>query len=326
MSNILTSNKLISSIKRRAMIPSDQVTFENLDFLEMLNEEILYFGVQHLMSTYEEYLVTFQDFPLTANQVSKEFKIPSRAIGNKLRGLFYVDTSGDLYELARIALEDLPNYNNNAINFANGFSSAFYIQDNKVILVDEVPFSGGSLRMYFYLKPNKLVEEKRAGKITAIDTISGTITVDNFPANLSQLGKVDLVQADSPNKILKYDLTPTATSAPTKSLTLNPADLPSDLVIGDYLNFAGETIVPQFPTELHAILAQRVAVACLEALGDAQNLSLAKSRLEQMEKSTLSTLDNRVESANQKIKNNRSTLQQSVRGNYGVGRSGKIGG
>ena len=326
MSNVLTSNSLIKSLKRRAMIPNDQETFEDSDFLDMLNEEIQYFGIPHLLSTYEEYLVVSQDFPLTSGTF--EFDIPERAIGNKLRGVFFADssdTSGEnLSDLTRIKLEDVPDYSNYNNNFINGTNSVYYVKDNKLVLVDEQPYSGGSLRMFFYIKPSKLVEEDRAGVISNIDRTAGTITLSNFPVDFSNLPLMDFVQTKSPNKILKYDITPTSVNSNTKTITFATTDIPSNLVVGDYVNFAQESIVPQLPTELHGILAQRVAVAALEALGDFEGMDKAQSRLSKMETATLTILDNRVESDVEKIRNRDSALQQTGRGGSGFGRRGKF--
>lgn len=321
MANELTSNKLIKSIKRRAMIPSDQDTFEDQDFLDMLNEEIQYFGIQHLLSTYEEYLVAKQDFSLEQDKF--EYPIPSRAIGNKLRGLFYVDSSENLFDLSRINLKDAASYTNYNSNFVNGLSSVFYVQDNNIVLADEVPFTDGFLRMYFYLKPNVLVEEDRAAVIDAIDRDTGDITLNNVPDGFSSLPPMDFVQVNSPNKILDYDKTANSIDTNTNIINFTSSDIPDNLAVGDYINFASESIVPQLPTELHAVLAQRVAVAALEALGDFEGLARAQQRLEMMEKSTLTILDNRVESAVEKVRNRNSSLQETVSGN-GIGRRGKF--
>lgn len=320
MSTVLTSNKLIKSIKRRAMIPTDQSTFEDSDFLEMLNEEIQYFGVQHLLSTYEEYLVTYLDFPLEVDKT--EYEIPSRAVGNKLRGLFFVDSSNNLFDLSRIELKDLPSYTNN--NFVNGFSSVFYIQGNKIVLVDEVPFTEGSLRMYFYLKPNNLVEEKRAATISEIDRTTGEITLKNIPDGFSNLPPMDFVQVNSPNRVLLFDRTPTSINTSAKILTFDVDDIPSELVVGDYVNFACECIVPQLPSELHPVLSQRVAVAALEALGDIEGKNSAEVRLAAMEQSTLRIIDNRVETAVEKVRNRNSPLQETTLTRSGVGRKGRF--
>ena len=60
----------------------------------MLNEEMQYFAVEHVLKTYEEYFVVFDDFALSSTKF--EYDVPSRAIGNKLRGIFYTDTSNNL--------------------------------------------------------------------------------------------------------------------------------------------------------------------------------------------------------------------------------------
>jgi hypothetical protein len=64
-------------------------------------------------------------------------------------------------------------------------------------------------------------------------------------------------------------------------------------------------------------LAQRVAVACLEALGDEQGLMAAQRRLEMMEKSSNDLIDNRVEGAPEKITNRHGTLREAVGGRRG---------
>ena len=190
-------------------------------------------------------------------------------------------------------------------------------------MADEVPFTDGSLRMYFYIKPNVMVTNDRAAVITAIDRNTGDITLDNVPDGFSSLPPMDFVQANSPNKIMDIDKTANSIDTNTKIINFDTTDIPDVLAVGDYINFASESIVPQLPTELHAVLAQRVAVACLEALGDFEGLARAQQRLEMMEKSTLTILDNRVESAVEKVRNRNSTLQETTLGN-GYGRRGKF--
>lgn len=319
MSNVLTSSRLINSIKRRGMIPSDQNTFTDQDFLDMLNEEIQYFGVPHLLRTHEEYLVTSVDLDVTSD--SFEYEIPSRAIGNKLREVSYVDpTTNSVFELSRISLEDLTYYNE---NFFDNRSEAFYVQGNRIILVDDVPFNSGKLRMHFYLKPNTLTLENRTGIITSIDRTTGQISVADLPDDFANLPLMDFVQSSSPNSILGFDITPSSVNTTTKTITFTTTNIPDQLVIGDHVNFSGETIVPQLPTELHPILAQRVAVAVMEALGDAQGVQIAQSRLDMMEKAVTDLIDNRVEGAPEKINSRHSPLRESVLGSTGNRRKGR---
>lgn len=315
MSGVLTSTKLIKSIKRRAMIPSDQNTFTDEDFLEMLNEEIQYFGIPHLLRTHEEYLLTSQDFTLDGSQ---KYEIPYRALGNKLRELSYVVTdsetgtlsSGDqIYELSRISLEDLPDYNNFS---TSRYTQAFYIENNNVVLLGEIPTAGAALRMHFYLRPNTFVLAERAGVVQNIDRTTGVITLESFPDAFASVPQMDFVKHQSPNIILDFDKQPTSVDSSTRTVTFATTDIPDTLQVGDYLNVAQETIVPQLPVELHAILAQRVAVAALESLGDQEGLAAAQRRLEMMEKSSNDIIDNRVEGAPEKINNRHGTLRQAV--------------
>lgn len=313
MSNVLTSSRLINSIKRRGMIPSDQRTFDDADFLDMLNEEIQYFGVPHLMRTHEEYLVYSVDVSLVSGQSS--YAIPERALGNKLREVSYVtnvsgitgsNTGEQIYELSRIKIDDLPDYNNYA---SSTYTNAFYIKNDKIVLLGEIPQDNSVLRMYFYLRPNTLVDEDRVGVIESIDTVGGVITVTTFPDNFSSIPQMDFVKSKTPNTILSYDAQPTAVNSVTRTITFDADDLPSDLAVGDYLCNAQETPVPQLPVELHAVLAQRVTVAALEALGDQEGLVTAQRRLEMMEKSTNDLIDNRVEGALEKITNRHGPLR-----------------
>jgi hypothetical protein len=326
MSGVLTSSELIRSIKRRAMIPSDQNTFTDEDFLEMLNEELQYFGIPHLLRTHEEYLLTFEDIPLSNGD--GKYPIPYRAIGNKLREASYITNvsgltsnpgSEQVYELARISVEDLPDYNNYA---SSRYAQAFYLENNNLVLLGEVPITDAVLRMHFYLRPNTLVLDSKAGKIQSIDAATGTVVLESFPTEFSSSPDMDFVQDKSPNIILGYDKTPTSVDSATRTVIFNADDIPGDLVVGDYLNIAQETIVPQLPVELHAILAQRVAVAALEALGDQEGLVAAQKRLEMMEKASNDIIDNRVEGAPEKINNRHGTLREAVINRRGFGRGG----
>jgi hypothetical protein len=80
---------------------------------------------------------------------------------------------------------------------------------------------------------------------------------------------------------------------------------------------AGESCIPNVPTELHAILAQRVACRVLEAIGDTQSLQNANSKLQEMEGKAGVILDSRVEGAVHKVVN-RGVLR-NIRGRFSRG-------
>lgn len=315
MAKPMTSDQLIKSLKRRAMIPSDQSTFDTEDFLEILNEEISTGILPYLLEQKEEHLVNYVEVDISGNSSPLSFDIPYRSVGNKLRDVSYIDSSGNAYELSRISLEEISDYSSNSSTIQGG---VFYLENNSVVIPNMTSQSGSKIRMYFYLRPSSLVQVKDAGKILSIakGATETVITLDNFPSKFSNDVKFDIVGSASPNKLKKFDVDKITTNSNTKSVTIANEDVPSDIVVGDFICEAQESPFPQMPTELHTILAQRGAVYCLESLGDTEGLSNATRRLNDMEKAVTNLIENRVEGAPQKIKTRHSPLRDAVSGAY----------
>lgn len=317
----MTSDDLIRSLKRRALIPTDQSTFSNEDFLEILNEEIDTGILPYLLEQHEEHLVNYIDLPadLTA---PFEYEIPYRAIGNKLRDVALIDSSGNIYELSRASLEELSDYQSFTTIDDTG---VFYVENNKIVMMSVNASPNSKIRMYFYLRPSSLVLEKESGKITSISTgaTETVITLENFPSKFSNNPQFDIVGSRSPNKLKKFDITASQTNSNTKSVTISNDQLPDDLRVGDYLCQAEESPFPQMPTELHPILAQRGAVYCLESLGDTEGLGNAVRKLQSMEKGVTNLIENRVEGAPQKIKSRHSPLRDAIIGRWNTRNRGR---
>ena len=390
MSSILTSDRLIATIRRRAFIPRSQETFSNDDFLEMATEEINLGIMEKLINARGDYLVYYTDLPMVDGTTT--YTIPNRAHGNKLRDAHIVDSDGKvIYELSQISLEELIDFNQ---DYTFQKRTNFYMENDCLKLHEDLIKVGHSIRMWFYMRPNKLVQNARAGvinqvssstevdklsplsgtvsgisisataaivtstahgltsgkvivtgsdstpvidgthTITVLDTntfsvpvvtsVAGTsgswskaidvkiITLATLPTHFTSALKYDVVGAESPNKLVHFNNFPNTVNTTTKSLSFSAKACPS-LVVGDYVTKAEETIVPNIPTELHPIVAQKVAIACLEAMGDEQNKQSAERKLASMEKSAISIISNRVEGAPKKIKNRFGTLNSGKR-------------
>lgn len=312
MARPLKTAKLIKSIKRKGMIPEDQGTFDTEDFLEMINEEIQMHALPHLLTVHEEYLVYSLD--VAVEEGKQSYDIPYRAVGNKLRDVQFVDSNGEIIrELSRISLEQISDYRNGNNSSSTGL---FYVQNNKIVLIGTAPQQNSSLRMFIYLSPSDLVEEDEVGVISAIDRVTGTISMSNFPTDFSAILEYDFVSCKNPNTLVSFNVDAVSTDATTKSIILDVDDISDDLKVGDYVCKVEETPVPQLPSELHPVLAQRVAIACLEALNDTEGISNAQRKLMESEKATWDLVDNRVEGANQKITARHGTLTQAVNSRF----------
>jgi len=312
----LTSSTLIDAIKRIGMIPATQSTFTDDDFLALANEEMRIALVPSVMQYHEEYFVVDSD-PITLETNKNNYPIPYRAIGNKFRELFYQDTNEDLVSMSRISPDDRPYYQQNHLQ---GTYVYFYIRGNDVVITPDVSTNPvGSLVFSYYLRPNDLVSEDRVATITAIseDTDTTTYTVDQVPTGMNTTVMLDILQTKPGHKTRKFDINCTSVNSTNLTITFDNDDLPDDVEVGDYIAFAGECIIPQVPSDLHHVLAQRVAARCIQALGDQNGLQAANVRLTEMEIKTGFLVDNRSEGNPQKIVNLKGLLRSSKIGNNG---------
>lgn len=308
--NILTSDKLIASIRRRAMIPNDTATFEDSDLLEIANEEIDVEILPSLLSLNEEFLVTHVDIPLVDSQT--RYEIPYRAVANKLREVVLV-SGNNLYEVTRTDLEYLADYSGWNLNTGN---NVVYVENNEIVFASVNSVNNyDHLRVYYYRSPSRLVETDRVGQITFIDKANGIVRVDHFPDNYSNLPTMDFVSGSVANKIYNFDIAPTSVNKNVKEIYFNSADIPDTLQVGDYLCESQETVIPQIPSEMHPVLAQSVAVHVLESLGDQEGLAAARSRLDKMSKNVMGMTENRIEGAPRKIIARHSPLMSALSGN-----------
>lgn len=307
MAKVLTTSGLIKSIKRRAQLPTNQNTFKEEDFIDMINEEIKVGLLPHILKVHEEHYVVSEDQPLLIDQ--RRYEIPYRAIGNKLRDLSFIDTSGNTYELSRISLEELSDYEN---SYSSQNRNVFYVENTDVVLPNSSYSQTGTLRFYFYLSPNELVSEGLTTTITSIDRSTGTITLSEFPEDFATLPLMDFIGKRSPCKILGYDVVPVSINRTSRTVVVSPDSIPERLTVGDYVCKAEESPVTQMPVELQPVIAQRVACHCLEALGDTEGLASALRKLQSIEENTLYLIDDRVEGAPQKVKSRHGTLREAT--------------
>lgn len=306
MAKYLTSSTLIDSVKRRAMIPENQQTFLEADFLAFANEEMDLGCVPHVLSFHEEYFLYTELVTLSAN--TSRYPVPHRAIGTKLREVAYQDNSGNIFEMSRIKVDDIPSYQNN--NIQNSFT-LFYMEGNDLVLIPIVGANPiGQLRFTYYIRPNELVPEDEVSIITGVNLTTGVINVSSIPNTFTLATNFDIVQTKHPHQTIAIDVLALGIDTSANTITFSPTNLPTNLSVGDHIALAEQTIVPQIPSDLHSMLAQRVAARCLEALGDAQGLTTANLKITEMEKKTGDVIDDRVEGAPLKVVNKHSTLKR----------------
>lgn len=314
-SGALTTKKLLVSIKRRCMIPTSQDTFSDSDLIDFLNEEMQIGIVPKLLQMKEEFLV-FDEYVRILPSISN-YSVPERAIGSKLREVSYSDNSNsdyaNEYEMTQIGVDERYNlWSTNTVETSNW--KRFYMEGSDLVLFPSVSTNPvGYIRFFYHIRPGMLVNDSEVAVVSNIDRTTGTILLSNAPTKFQSSTQYDFIKSKSPHNIISIDRTAVAYSTGAKTIQFDPNDIPSTLQIGDYIAAAGESCVPNIPTELHAMLAQRVAQRVLEAIGDSQGLTNATNKLAEMENNMAVMLNARVEGAPRKIVNKNKMLGRNSR-------------
>ncbi len=154
-----TTDQLVESVKRRISYPLSQNTFQYSDIVAFLNEELQLSAVPAVKMEHEEYFVYKKTVPLV-DGISR-YEIRDRAIGMALRDMKYSDTSGNFYDMTRIAPDDKAFFQQS--NGSNQTVAKFYVEGNEIVLTPLVQAgANGNLNFFFYLRPNSLVRDDRA--------------------------------------------------------------------------------------------------------------------------------------------------------------------
>lgn len=313
MTRYLTTDSLIESAKRRAMLPGTQVTFKEDDFLAFANEEMDNSVIPYIHSFREDYFIVTEAVKVEPNQL--RYRIPVRAVANKLRDVRFRDKDGTVYEMTRIFIEDEPYFQYNAGSGSVALRTFMIEADEIVFPNGTVPVSAVYLDFVYYIRPNMLVSEDRVARVVSVDPNTNSVIIDKYPSVFANQTTFDITSSQSPFKLLAVDIEPTVLPA-ANNLQMTFTELPTYIQEGDIIALPEETIIPQVPVEAHSLLAHRVAMRCLEALGDSQGLSNASAKLTEIEFKLGSILDDRAEGAVRKINNFHSNLRKSRRWNW----------
>lgn len=292
---------LLEKIKRRSFIPISQSTFQDSDLIAVANEELDLNLVANLVEEREDFFLTTETASIVAN--TDHYAIPSRAIGNALKTLFYVGDDGSKKELRLIDPSRAGDFSE-----SSNMPSAFYFEGDEIVLVPMPASTIGSLLFSFPAKPNQLIATSSCAMITATanNSPTATFTVNtDLTADLEAGDYVDFLSRTSPFKLWAYRLPITQITSSVIEVALDgvldQAGANITPQVGDYICPSGFSNIPQIPTAYHPVLAQMSVVTLLEGLGDLNKLARAEATLDKLEKNAKKLIKNRVESSPKKV-------------------------
>lgn len=151
-----------------------------------------------------------------------------------------------------------------------------------------------------YTNRNHTVASSDSAALT-VQTTLGLVSTSTVPSNVTSGSYVDLLQTLPGHKILNYDILVPTGSASGNTISLSEDDVPTNIVVGDYVCSRNECIIPQIPPELQSNMVQRICSRILEAIGDKEGMAVSDQKVAKLDKTEATLIDDRVEGSPQKI-------------------------
>jgi hypothetical protein len=313
MARVFTSEQLITEVRRIGAfsdVASEGKT--DTDILNALNTVMLDEMLPSLIKYREEYLVKAVNQTVTT---SDEFiQIPSRAIGNTLRDVFFrsADFSSNTY-LPKINREDIPFIT--SLDTTNS-PSGFYLEGDSLRLLPG-PVAG-VLRLSYFFRPGALVLSDSYRTVSSVDS-STSVTLDSaVPTAWTTATLFDVHSKTSGAENRYFDKAASTVSGTTLTFSTAIDGSLTDtqaIVAGDYVVEAENAAVPALPREMHPILAQAATARLLESEGDTEMLNVARQTLARQLQNMNQILEARVEGKPIKVTNRHSFVnRQTFRG------------
>lgn len=278
-----TTTELINDVKRRASVPVNQNLFDTNEMLAFLSNQMISLLVPRIMSVREDYFVKSEDLDIVEG--TEKYLIPRRAIGRKLRDIKLVGTSGEETDIPRLT------YKEKDFDYAHLWG--FIFEAEKIVLYpDEKGFLQEDIRMYYFRRPNRLVQTSDAGQITAINTGTNTVTVGTAPTDWAADTVCDFIKGEPGFEALGDNQTISAVAG--GDLTFSDT-LPTDLEVGDWVAEKGESPIPQIPYESFSILAELGSIQVMKSLGHMSAMQASQAMLNALEEGLLTMISPRAD-------------------------------
>lgn len=221
-----------------------------------------------------------KQFFYTTTGGKAKYRIPARSVVGGLEIVEIADASGRFYRLGEVNEQQAQEYE--LASGQVGPPQVFCIRGDQVVLLPTPDLLAGyTLRLSYYLRPSRLVQQQSStigggtvrGTVTGVNTATRQITVDVVPfdqelavpaAITSGLQKIDVVHGDGWHEIALVGATQTLSGL---VFTVGGTDDLSEIILGtDYVRAQQQTDWPQLPTDFHPTLCGIVAVKLLMQL------------------------------------------------------------
>ena len=218
-------------------------------------DEIIGLADGEMTDVYNQILTVRSDYMVeTVNLTGTQFRIPSRAIGQKCRDI--TAKQGDnLITVPRIDQSDL-----------SMDPVGYYYKGNMIIMNNVLSqLAGATYLVSYYARPGMLVNVSSSVQCTSVSSTGSSWSGAPMTGT-----KYDVIKGTSGYETMSASLgvvtgTQVGTSWPYTNTITTVID---GLEVGDYLSAPNTSPIPQLPEEFHTVLGSLTIARCLDSIGD----------------------------------------------------------
>lgn len=273
---------LAANVNLRCLNPISQNTFQLSDIVTLMDRELSMSVVPILKAAQQDYFVYNVDQTIVSGQSAYTF--PTRAIGNALRDVVLLDSSGNEVALNNLMREYIKV--KSPFNFVPPiWSFGMYLTANEINLYNTLIQSYTSYRLRFITerRPGGLTLSSNCGQITAV--AGNVLTLSYVDPSWTTATTFDVINPLPPFQSIADDMAITNISGfqITVSGTIPTGISTTAAASGKWVCPAGLSCIPQIPYDVFAILEEYTVSVVAEALDMSQLLASAKARIESWE-------------------------------------------
>lgn len=266
-------DSLASTVNLKCLNPTSQNTYQPADIVSLMDNEMSLVVVPLLKSVQQDYFVYNVDVPIVNGQSS--YTMPSRAIGNALKDVVLLDSSGNEVALNNLEREYIK------VQFPFNFvpsiwSFGQYLTANEINLYNTLiqSYTAYTLRFITERRPNGLTLSENCGQITAIT--GNVLTLSAVDSTWTADTTFDIINNLPPFQSVADDAMITAINGSQITLTTVPDDIAEDMWVCP----ARLSCIPQIPYELFPLLTELTVATLAEGLDMSQLLAAAKAKID----------------------------------------------
>ncbi len=254
---------LLADVRRKGAIPSHAGTGSaDSDLIAHLND-CLVSVASEVIKCREGFYRAYKDHTITS---SLRYRIPTRAIGNRLASVLLLDSAGKvLSKLDEIPYSRLPE-----MGALSTGTMGYHLEAGDVVLTPAIPSGvATTLRMVYYARPGLLSSslDAASGNCFTVTVVNGNVLTLMASHGITTSTRVDIMKKEPPCEYLSIDELPSATA----STTVTVAD-GSRVEVGDFVCLADKAPKPQCPDAFYPVLAASAALEFWSALGSGEDV------------------------------------------------------